>query len=340
MVPRRKNSAFHNRAGCFDNKQQKRRRRMNKSTVLTSRLTLMALAIIAGILAAALSILLLNEDSVFAEELANNSSQVSAEVVVSQIDIGRIDVMNILYNDSSQPIKFQAWAKADGVQLGRSISAIIQVASPGTKYLLIQDGAYCRETRQGIYSCGYPWVGEIQKGDMVVLHQTIELAPDVSFQDLISLEARFSDGYAINYFAPVTVSTTNSRFKFGSPTTTTISGSPKITSLSPLSVKPGDWVTIKGSRFLSASGTDVSSLQVWLVHDNGGVNTLATVVDEKGIAKPYVGWHEDSIQFMITDDKVPQSGYIYVIVNKGFAKYEVRFTIEPKNGPAQRVNAI
>lgn len=107
---------------------------------------------------------------------------------------------------------------------------------------------------------------------------------------------------------------------------------PKITSVSPLTVKPGDWVTIQGENFLTYD-TKVKTLQVWLFHDNGGANDLASVVDGNGYAKPFVSWSQTTIQFKVPEDKVPQSGFLNVIVNDKFDKYPTRFTITGKSTP-------
>lgn len=107
------------------------------------------------------------------------------------------------------------------------------------------------------------------------------------------------------------------------PTPSSVSG-PVITSIFPLNVEIGDTVRIVGQNLLP-KGVDVTTLKIWLVHDDGGVATIASVSPREG--DPL--WENGAITFKI-GNFVPQSGQLKVIVGNKFANAPNRFTIGSK----------
>jgi len=88
-----------------------------------------------------------------------------------------------------------------------------------------------------------------------------------------------------------------------------------ITEVKPsMTVRPGNRVTILGKGFLPPK-VDVSQLQVWLVHNDGGVYDLATVSPNKGD----VAWDDKAVSFTMPADIPPQEGTLKVITGKSFA---------------------
>lgn len=114
------------------------------------------------------------------------------------------------------------------------------------------------------------------------------------------------------------------------PTTTSIG--PRITSVTPMVAQPGDLVIIRGENFLPW-GVDVSMLQVWLAHDDGGVAVLASVSPYTG----NVGWEDNAISFLIGTDRPNQSGYLSVLVGNRNTRWTERFTIWTGSTPTPTV---
>lgn len=99
------------------------------------------------------------------------------------------------------------------------------------------------------------------------------------------------------------------------------SNTPLISGISTMTASPGERVTIYGSNFLNATTTDVTTLRVWLVHNDGGINTLASV-------SPNIGntvWEQSAISFTI--DALPQSGQLRVLAGNKYANLPGVFTI-------------
>lgn len=105
---------------------------------------------------------------------------------------------------------------------------------------------------------------------------------------------------------------------------------PMIESVEPDFAIPGDRVTIKGKNFLQP-GVEPHELQVWLVHENGGVGLLTSVLPRYGLpGYSAPNWGQDEISFAIPD--VPdQSGRLTVIVGGAgtgrVTRWENEFTI-------------
>lgn len=114
-----------------------------------------------------------------------------------------------------------------------------------------------------------------------------------------------------------------------SPSSTT----PIFQSISTMNAFPGTRVTITGQNFLSTATTDVTKLQVWLIHATGGVNKVAGV-------SPNVGnttWEQNSISFTIGvgSNSTPQSGELTILTGSSFAKVPGTFTISaPSPSPS------
>lgn len=113
------------------------------------------------------------------------------------------------------------------------------------------------------------------------------------------------------------------------PTATPAPISPIIESVSSYTAAPGDVVIIRGRNFNKADNSDLSNLMVWLVHDDGGVATLASVIPRVGD----VMWEENAITFRIGSDRPPQSGRLLVLAYNRWGEAPERFTIVSKPTP-------
>ncbi len=110
---------------------------------------------------------------------------------------------------------------------------------------------------------------------------------------------------------------------------------PTISSVTPLTARPGDTVRITGNNFLTPD-VRVDSLQVWLAHDDGGVAVLASVIPRTGD----VMWEDTAITFRIGNDRPTQSGKLYVIVNNRYARLNERFSIVADPAPPSTLQSV
>lgn len=92
---------------------------------------------------------------------------------------------------------------------------------------------------------------------------------------------------------------------------------PEIVSVTPITAEPGQWVTIKGKRFL-VPNILASSLSVLVVHNNGGVYTLGHVYP----TGDHIIWEEDTIQVQVPLSAPAQKGTIVVTVGNKFDRYD------------------
>lgn len=96
-----------------------------------------------------------------------------------------------------------------------------------------------------------------------------------------------------------------------------------VSSVSIMTAAPGDRVTIYGSNFLNSGTSDLTTLQVWLIHSDGGVNTLASVIPNIGSTT----WEQNAVSFTIGSNAVPQSGQLKVLAGNKYANISGIFTI-------------
>ncbi len=106
------------------------------------------------------------------------------------------------------------------------------------------------------------------------------------------------------------------------PTPTSNPTAPTVSSVSTMTATAGNRITIYGNNFLSSTTTDVTTLQVWLVHSDGGVNILASVSPNTGSTS----WEQNAISFTI-GQVAPQSGQLKVLAGNSYANVSGVFTI-------------
>lgn len=123
-----------------------------------------------------------------------------------------------------------------------------------------------------------------------------------------------------------------------SPSPSPSSTTPVVQSISTLNAFPGTRVTITGQNFLSSATTDVTKLQVWLIHSSGGVNKVAGVSPNVG----NTSWEQSSISFTIGvgSNSTPQSGELSVLTGSSLAKVPGIFTISAPVSPAPSATPI
>lgn len=113
------------------------------------------------------------------------------------------------------------------------------------------------------------------------------------------------------------------------PTPTPIPTNPIITSISPLTVVPGDRVTIHGNYFITAGTGNVSDYRVLLLNVTGGTDQLAAPVVSEGIPTP-ADWEEDVIAFTVPQ-RPPHAGHIVIWIGVASLQWPDLFTIVSAN---------
>lgn len=105
---------------------------------------------------------------------------------------------------------------------------------------------------------------------------------------------------------------------------------PRITNVTPLSARPGEYVTIRGVNFLSDATTDVTGLMVVMTNDTGGGSILSSVIPDFGAT---LEWGQDIIRFRVKDVQPPAVGKIQVAAGGKFDTWQERFTVLAKANP-------